>query len=250
VAASLQAPTLFVIALDLTKMLVYAKTDEADVGRIQVNGTATFRVDSFPREVFSGKVTQIRMNATTVQNVVTYDTIIAFDNPNQRLFPGMTAYVSIPVASDTDVVKIPNGALRFKPDLTDAERKALFAKYNIPDQAPAGGRGAHPGGGAGGGRQGGGPGGAGGPGAGGGRGGMQGAGSFREDYAVVWKLHPDKSLEPVRVKLGVTDFTFTAMKEGNLKPGDELVIGEASKGGKSTPAQSPVGGGPNVPRRM
>ncbi|HVS74604.1 MAG TPA: efflux RND transporter periplasmic adaptor subunit [Candidatus Acidoferrales bacterium] len=250
VAASLQAPTLFVIAQDLTKMLVYAKTDEADVGRIQVGATASFRVDSFPREIFSGTVTQIRMNATMIQNVVTYDTIVAFDNVNQRLFPGMTAYVSIPVASDTNVVKIPNGALRFTPSLTPQEVNALYAKYNTANSGGGkGGSGAAssgPGGGGaargGGGRPGGKAGGSSGAGA------AAGAGSnSRDDSAVVWKLHADKSLEPVRVKLGVTDFTFTAMKEGTLKPGDDLVIGEASKGSK--PAQtSPVS--PGGPRKF
>ena len=77
------------------------------------------------------------MNATTIQNVVTYNTTIAFDNPDLRLFPGMTAYASIPVATAKDVVKIPNGALRFKPDMTDSERKSLYAKYNIDDSARA-----------------------------------------------------------------------------------------------------------------
>ena len=75
------------------------------------------------------------MNATTIQNVVTYNTTIAFDNPDLRLFPGMTAYVSIPVARANNVVKIPNGALRFKPDLTDSERKTLYAKYSINENA-------------------------------------------------------------------------------------------------------------------
>ena len=83
------------------------------------------------------------MNATTIQNVVTYNTTIAFDNPDLRLFPGMTAYASIPVATANNVVKIPNGALRFKPDLTDSERKALYAKYNITDNARGNGRRAH-----------------------------------------------------------------------------------------------------------
>src|SRR5947209_12295280 len=251
VAASLQAPVLFTIAQDLTKMQVYAKTDEADVGRIKVGGTATFRVDSFPRETFSGSVSQIRMNATTVQNVVTYDTIVAFDNPEQKLFPGMTAYVSIPVASESDVVKIPNGALRFKPEISEEQRRALYAKYNIPET----GRGARKDSGGG---PSGGPGtveaaagpprgaGAGGQGMrrGGGTPGGGGGSSTREDYAVAWKLLADKSLEPVRLKLGVTDFTFTAMKEGPLQPGDVLVIGEASKSGKPGAQQSPVGGGP------
>ena len=112
-------------------MLVYTNTDEADVGRIRVGAPATFRVDTFPREIFNGRVDQQRMNATTIQNVVTYNTTIAFDNPDLRLFPGMTAYASIPVATATNVVKIPNGALRFKPDLTDSQRQALYTKYNI-----------------------------------------------------------------------------------------------------------------------
>ena len=129
VAASLQAPNLFSIGQDLKHMLVYSNTDEADVGRIKVGKEATFRVDSFPRETFSGAVSQVRMNATTIQNVVTYNTMVAFDNPDLRLFPGMTAYVSIPVAEAKNVVKIPNGALRFTPNLTDSQRTALYAKY-------------------------------------------------------------------------------------------------------------------------
>src|SRR5712672_2763289 len=92
VAASLQAPTIFTIAQDLTKMLVYAKTDESDVGNIKLGKPVTFKVDAFPKDTFHGRVAQVRMNATTVQNVVTYDTIIEFDNPELKLFPGMTAY--------------------------------------------------------------------------------------------------------------------------------------------------------------
>ena len=245
VAASLQAPTLFVIAQDLTKMLVYAKTDESDVGKIKVGATATFRVDSFPREQFSGRVIQVRMNATTIQNVVTYDTIIEFDNPEQKLFPGMTAYVTIPVAWENNVVKIPNGALRFKPDLTDEERKALFAKYNLPEE---------PRGSAGGRLSAGSPSGAGQPSGPPGGGGAPRTGSTREDWGIVWKLLPDKTTQPVRVRLGVTDFTFTAMEEGGLKPGDELVISQVSKnpaaqqpGGQQ---RGPMGGPGGLPRRM
>jgi HlyD family secretion protein len=300
VAASLQAPNLFSIGQDLTHMLVYTSTDEADVGRIQVGARANFRVDTFPRETFSGTVAQVRMNATTIQNVVTYNTTIAFDNPDLRLFPGMTAYASIPVATANNVVKIPNGALRFKPDLTDSEIKTIYAKYNINSNAggtPAGriaAGGAPPaaagaasdgqaastgpsaggptaaGGGpaAGGGGQGGGgnrrgPGGGnGGGGAGGGgqgRGGRGGgANSQRVDTGIVWKLLPDKSLQPVQVGLGVTDFTFTAMVNGTLKPGDELVIGQAA--GKTSTAQNqprnpltgggPGGGPPGAVRRF
>ena len=99
VAASLQAPTLFTIAQDLTKMQVYASTDESDVGMIHTGQIATFKVDAFPKDTFTGRVSQVRLNATTVQNVVTYNTIIDFDNPDLKLFPGMTAYITIPVAN-------------------------------------------------------------------------------------------------------------------------------------------------------
>jgi multidrug resistance efflux pump len=253
VAASLQAPTLFNIGQDLTKMLVYSNTDEADVGRIKAGAQATFRVDSFPRETFYGRVEQVRMNPTTIQNVVTYNTIIAFDNPQVRLFPGMTAYVSIPVATANNVVKIPNGALRFKPDLSDSQIQTLYAKYNIQEggRATAAGRisapaGAPTPGGEGGNggaarrRQNGGPAAA---------GATAGGVSQRQDTGIVWKLLPNKSLEPVQVGLGVTDFTFTAMTKGNLKSSDELVIGQSTT--KATAAQttgrSPLGG---VPRRF
>jgi HlyD family secretion protein len=115
VAASLQAPTIFTIAQDLTKMRVYAKVDESDVGRITLGQGATFKVDAFPKDAFRGVVSQVRMNPTTVQNVVTYDAIVDFANPELKLFPGMTAYVTIPVATVENVVKLPNAALRFKP---------------------------------------------------------------------------------------------------------------------------------------
>jgi HlyD family secretion protein len=285
VAASLQAPNLFSIGQDLTHMLVYTNTDEADVGRIKVGAQATFRVDTFPRETFYGRVSQVRMNAGIIQNVVTYNTTIEFDNPNVRLFPGMTAYVSIPVAWANDVVKVPNGALRFKPDLSDAERQALYAKYGIKEssRATAAGRigsapgaggaaadagGQNSGGGGQGQRNGQGQGGGGrraqqgGSDAGGGGGGQNGgrsgaANSLREDSGIVWKLNADKTLEPIQVGLGVTDFTFTALTSGKLNPGDELVIGQSTTKNTAAQAQtrSPVGGpggpgGPGAPRRF
>jgi len=131
VAASLQAPTLFTIAQDLTKMRVYAKTDESDVGQIHAGEPATFTVDAFPNQVFRGTVEQVRMNPTTVQNVVTYDTVIAFDNPQQKLFPGMTAYVTIPVAQAENSMEVPNAALRFKPDLSSDKLQQLYATNGI-----------------------------------------------------------------------------------------------------------------------
>src|SRR6202140_1537930 len=134
VAASLQAPTIFTIAQDLTKMWVYAKTDESDVDNIKVGKTVTFKVDAFPKENFHGTVTQVRMNPPTVQNVVTYDTMIEFENPELKLFPGMTAYVTIPVATVQNVLKLPNTALRYKPPLSPEEVMRLYAQYGIDEK--------------------------------------------------------------------------------------------------------------------
>src|SRR5579864_9280108 len=131
VAASLQAPTIFTIAQDLKKMWVYAKTDESDVGNIKIGTPVTFKVDAFPKDTFHGTVNQVRMNPTTVQSVVTYDTIIEFNNPDLKLFPGMTAYVTIPVATVENVVKVPNTALRYKPPMTSDEILAVYKQYGI-----------------------------------------------------------------------------------------------------------------------
>ena len=224
VAASLQAPTLFTIALDLTKMQVYAKTDEGDVGQIRPGHKADFQVDAFPKEVFHGVVRQVRMNATTVQNVVTYDTIVDFDNPELKLFPGMTAYVSIPVASVTGVTKIPNAALRYKPDLPAEKVHELYHKYGIvasqSSQLPRV-QGGHA---------------------------EQRTGGSREvavatsggnsgsATAIVWKLLPDKTLQPVQVDIGLTDHTYTALLSGGVTPGEELVTGATTmKSGSSGP---------------
>ena len=133
VAASLQAPTIFTIAQDLTKMWVYAKTDESDVDNIKVGKQVTFKVDALPKQTFQGVVSQIRMNPTTVQSVVTYDTIIEFANPELKLFPGMTAYVTIPVATAQNVLKLPNTALRYKPPMAPEEVLALYQRYGIDE---------------------------------------------------------------------------------------------------------------------
>jgi HlyD family secretion protein len=115
VAASLQTPTLFKIAQDLAKMQIDSAYAEADVGNLKVGQQATFRVDAFPNRIFQGIVKQVRLNPTTQQNVVTYDVVVAVDNPEQILMPGMTAYVNILVAQRKDVLLVPNAALRFRP---------------------------------------------------------------------------------------------------------------------------------------
>ena len=202
VAASLQAPTIFTIAQDLTKMLLYAKTDESDVGRIKVGQPVTFKVDAFPKDLFHGVVRQMRMNGTTVQNVVTYDAIIDFANPEVKLFPGMTAYVTIPVATVQNVVKLPNTALRFKPPLSPETMRVLYAKYHVDDEpAPTGAAGSA-------------------------SGSEPATRGPRRDYAVIWKLRPNKSLQPVKITLGITDHAYTEVASviaGELTVDDEVV---------------------------
>jgi HlyD family secretion protein len=212
VAASLQAPTIFTIAQDLTKMLVYTKTDESDVGNIKPGKPVTFKVDAFPKDTFHGVVSQVRMNPTTVQSVVTYDTIIEFANPELKLFPGMTAYVTIPVATVQSVLKVPNTALRYKPPMEPEEILAVYKQYGIEgsERQQAGDDGAMPGRG------------------------PQGGGENqnlprapRAENAVVWKLHADNTVEPVKVSLGITDHAYTqvtSLLKGELKDGDALII--------------------------
>ena len=206
VAASLQAPTIFTIAQDLSKMLVYTKTDESDVGNIKPGKQVTFKVDAFPKETFRGNVTQVRMNPTIVQNVVTYDTMIEFDNPDLKLFPGMTAYVTIPVASVQNALKLPNTALRYKSLMSPEEIVRLYQQYGIDEKELEATT--QP---------------------------FQPAGTVesnitrvpRATRAIVWKLRATNTMEPVEVSLGITDHAFTEVRtvlKGNLKESDNVVV--------------------------
>ena len=121
VAASMQAPTLFTIANDLQKMQVLASIDEADVGQIKQGIKANFLVDAYPGEPFQGEITQLRLNAQTLQNVVTYSAVIEVANTDLKLRPGMTANITIPVARRDNVLALPNAALRFRPNLTEEQ---------------------------------------------------------------------------------------------------------------------------------
>lgn len=212
VAASLQAPTIFTIAQDLSKMWVYAKTDESDVGNIKLGKPVTFKVDAFPKDTFHGVVSQVRMNATTVQSVVTYDTIIEFANPELKLFPGMTAYVTIPVATARNALKLPNTALRYKPPATPEEILAIYKKYGLdgPGEKQAAADPPKPG-----------------SATQAGTGNQSSARVPRADTAVVWKRHADNTMEPVKVSLGITDHAFTEVTEvltGELKEGDDVIV--------------------------
>jgi len=180
-------------------MQVYVATDESDVGAIHPGQAVNFKVDAFPTQTFSGTVSAVRLNATTVQNVVTYTTVVDFANPDLKLFPGMTAYVSIPVATANDVVKVPNGALRYKPDLSAPEMSALLQKYGISAGSGRGNKTAQ-------------------------------GGQAPATIAVVWKLN-NKQLEPVQIKLGITDHTTTEVAQvtkGSLNLGDRLITGSAT----------------------
>jgi len=208
VAASLSAPTIFTIAQDLTKMQVYAKVDESDVGRIRIGQAVAFKVDAFPADKFKGGVSQVRMNPTTVQNVVTYDAIIDFQNPELKLFPGMTAYVTIPVATADRVVKLPNAALRFKPPMSPEEVRATYARFGIEDAGDTGDADE------------------------GSRGDAAKASATsrpraeRNAMGIVWKPRADGTIEPVQVALGITDHAYTEVRQvlhGTLKPGDDVV---------------------------
>ncbi|HEU5401389.1 MAG TPA: efflux RND transporter periplasmic adaptor subunit [Terriglobales bacterium] len=210
VAASLQAPTLFTIAQDLTKMQVYTNTDESDVGMIKPGQKVEFRVDAFPKQTFAGVVEEVRMNATTVQNVVTYNTVVNFDNPEMKLFPGMTAYVTIPVATATDALEVPDAALRYKPGMSSAEVQAAFQKI----------------GSTGGGRR---------------SGGQRSNGT--SSVATLWKLGQNSELEPVVVKTGITDHTNTEVAQvlkGSLEPGDQLVTGKIGGSTFKSTSSSPL----------
>ena len=185
VAASLSAPNLFSIAQDLTRMLVYAATDESDTGSIHIGANVTFQVDAFPNDQFTGRVVSIRLNPTTVQNVVTYNTVIDFSNPDEKLLPGETAYVTIPTGHAANALGMPNAALTFKPTISRDQQQALFKKYNISRQASA----THLGG-----------------------------------WQTVWKISPtDNSLVPVAVQAGITDNSYTQIVQGDVKEGDEFV---------------------------
>jgi HlyD family secretion protein len=151
VAASMQAPTLFIIAADLTKMQVNANIDESDVGRIRPSQHVTFKVDAYPTDTFEGTVSQIRLQPVVVQNVTTYGTVIDVPNAQLKLKPGMTANVKVEIAKKADVLRVPNAALRFRPS-TD-----VFAALNQPVPPEAmntGGRGGRGGQGRGGNRNG------------------------------------------------------------------------------------------------
>ena len=245
VAASLSAPTLFVIAQDLREMQVDTSVAEADVGKLSTGMPATFTVDAFTGEHFRGKVRQIRNAPTTLQNVVTYDAVIDVANPDLKLRPGMTANITFIAAEKDNVLRVPNAAMRFRPT------PEIFTALGIPvpatvrdaaDHPRAGagsgaGAGTHAGGGAGA-R----PGGTGGPGAGGGRGRAGGRGDAPTDRRSVWLLRDGKP-QTVALRVGLSDGNLTELIEGDLHEGDALIVDAAATDGQSAAAAPAAPGG-------
>ena len=210
VAASLQAPVIFAIANDLTKMQIDTNVAEADVGVVKTDQNVDFTVDAFPMQTFHGKVVQVRNAPITVQNVVTYDTVIGVSNQDLKLKPGMTANVSIIIAHNDDALQIKNAALRYRPpDATPVETKRTET-----------GRAGRPGGG---------------------RGGAAHEGAERTVYVLPsGGSHP----QPVKIKTGISDGIMTGVVEG-LREGDCVVTAElASTTNAPQPSANPFGGGP------
>src|SRR6185436_6537237 len=203
VAASMQAPVLFVIAQDLREMQVNASVDEADIGKIAPSQQVSFQVDAYPGKTFAGRVRQVRLAPVVDQNVVSYVTVIDVPNPELQLKPGMTANVAITLARADDVLKVPNAALRYRPDAQTLEAHGLAATpaAERPRAERAGGRTPTER--------------------------AQGERTLaerRSTHRRVWVLNGE-TLTSVRVETGVDDGTTTAIVGGDLSEGARVVTG-------------------------
>ncbi len=203
VAAQFQAPDLFTLAQNLDHMQVEAAVDEADIGQVKLGAEASFTVDSFPADKFTGKVTEVRKAAVVVQNVVTYTVIIRTQNEGLRLMPGMTATVGIQVESRENVLMVPNAALRFLPAGTSARKSPAASR------SPSGGKPGKPG--------------------------------KRNGSRSLYTLE-NGELKPHEVKTGITDGINTEILEGDLKEGDAVVIEAIGDTPKPVSTGQPGGG--------
>jgi HlyD family secretion protein len=226
VAASFQAPVLFQVANDLTKMQVECSVDEADIGRVKEGQTAQFTVDAFPDENFTGVVKQVRYSPEVIQNVVTYTTIVDVENPEIKLRPGMTATISIVVGEAKNALRVPNSALRFQPPpevlqaLFEEMRREMQAKRGQNSQADGQSEK---------------------------RGhqanfqmgqGMGRMGSRMRDRARVWVQDENGKLNMVSIRTGVTDNAFTEITAGDLQEGMEVITGESTQATSSNRSSS------------
>jgi HlyD family secretion protein len=212
VAASLQSPTLFQIANNLTQMQIDANVDEADIGGIEEGQRVDFAVDAYPNRTFHGVVTQVRNAPTTLNNVVTYDTVIGVTNSDLKLKPGMTATVSIIVADRENALEIPNSALRFQPAEAGMENPAGSARA-APSANGANRSGQRPGGRRPEGRD------------------RERGGEGHDESIVVHTVYllakdtaGGSKLKSVQIKTGITDNIYTEVLSG-LKEGDQIITG-------------------------
>jgi HlyD family secretion protein len=256
VAASFQAPTIFTIAQDLTKMQVSADVSESDIGMCKVGQPVRFTVDAYPDQTFRGKIAQIRLNATVNQNVVTYPVIIEVKNEDLALRPSMTANVSIDVATVQDVLRVPNAALRFRPEESEKSAQKPMPQA-VASQAPGGPATGGPA--------------AGGPGGGQGRGrpggpiadasrqfdrSASGGGPRKKAgqtvYTIPASLADSTDPKPIEIRTGITDGRFTQVASGELKPGDTVIVGLVTTKADATgrPPGMPGPGGPGGARRF
>ena len=220
VAASMSAPTLFVIAQDLQHMQVSASIDESDIGRIAPGQAVAFRVDAYPTQTFHGMVSQVRLEPKTEQNVVSYTTMIDVPNEDLKLKPGMTANVTVQIAMNENVLRVPNAALRFRAaeQVAGGSQVRGFAGAQVrtefaASQVRTGFAGSQVGGTSG---QGNGP-------------SAPGTVAGERNFGRVFVLR-NGELVPVRVRTGVTDGAMTAIVDGELKEGDQVVTGMSQQG--------------------
>ena len=201
VAASLSAPTIFVIAQDLAHMQVSASIDESDIGRVASGQPVTFKVDAYPTQTFNGTVSQVRLEPKTDQNVVSYTTMIDVPNPDLKLKPGMTANVTVQIAMNENVLRVPNAALRFRP--ADAQPGSGTRDPGSDGSQVRGTAG---------------------------RDARSGADpSGPRNFGRVFVLRTGQ-IVPVRVRTGVTDGAMTAIIDGDLKEGDQVITGMSEPG--------------------
>ena len=197
VAASFSTPTLFQIAKNLEEMQIDTSVAEADVGSVRQGMPVRFTVDAYPERDFQGKIRLVRLNPTILQNVVTYNVVVDVNNEGSLLKPGMTAQVSFVANQRDDVVRIPNGALRFKPPKDEKDDKKV-AKKDVPKKKPADAGDSTPN--------------------------TDSSGRVRRPPARVYKINDKNELVPMEIRTGVASNQFTEMISGDVKPGDELVI--------------------------
>ncbi len=260
--AGMTVPVLFQVATDLTKMKVECSVDEADIGRVKEGQKAQFSVEAFANETFSGVVQQVRYAATTTSNVVTYTTVVNVDNPEKKLRPGMTATVSIIAGEAKNVLRVSNAALRFTPDLPQAQilqiMKEAGERMMAQRQQQGGTTGGAPQGEAA--PQKARPEGSQGPrtgqssqmtqmgdpqaGQAGGQRGQGGQGGQRRQSSRVWIQDKDGKLRVLFLRTGITDNSYTEILRSELKEGDEVIIGKVVAGQTASSGPGGPGRGP------